>query len=198
VPIAVKHSEDLKLAADCLQMDESAWKEFLSNYKGLCFHLAKKYNCENKFGEIFSDFIIELLGLPSGKKGALKRYDGSGSLKSFVASVFRFVLIDRQRKRVIKISSLPENGINQIEDSQSLFQQLISREDRQILSKALSNLTKYEQKLINLYYFNELSLRSIAEITGNRKSTVDRNLKTILKKMKKMILASNPAETDFF
>jgi len=189
VPVTVKHSEDMKLAANCLQMDESAWKEFLNNYKGLCFYLAKQYNCENKFGEIFSDFIIELLGSPSGKKGALKKYDGSGSLKSFVASVFRFVLIDRQRKKVIKISSLPEDGINQIEDPQSLFQQLISREDRQILSKVLSNLTKSEKNLINLYYYNELPLRSIAEITGIGKSTVDRKLKIILKKMKKMILA---------
>ena len=191
MPIIVKHPEDMKLAADCLQMDETSWKEFLEKYKGLCFYLAKKYNCENKFGEIFSDFIIELLGSTSGKKGALKRYDGSGSLKSFVASVFRFVLIDRHRKRVIKISSLPENGINQIEDPDSLFRQIIFREEQQILSKALSNLTKYEQKLINLYYFNELSLRSIAEIIGNSKSTVNRNLKAILKKMKGIISATD-------
>ena len=186
----------MKIAAACLQMDESAWEFFLSNYKGLCFYLAKKYNYENEFGELFSDFIIELLGSPIGKKGALRRYDGSGSLKSFVASVFRFTLIDRQRKKVIKISSLPENGINQIEDPDSFFQQLISREERQLLSKTLSRLTKSEQKLINLYYFNELPLRSIAEITGIGKSTVDRKLKAVLKKMKKMILAMNQPRTN--
>ena len=185
--VPVKHSEDMKLASECLQMNEIAWEEFLDKYKGLCFYLAKKYNSENDFGEIFSDFIVELIGSPFGKKGALKRYDGSGTLKSFIASVFRFVLIDRQRKKVIKISSLPENGINQIEDPQSLFQQLISREERQLLSKAISTLTKNEQKIIILYYFDELSIRSIAEITGIGKSTVDRKLKAILKKLKKMI-----------
>jgi len=74
------------------------------------------------------------------------------------------------------------------------LQQLISHEERQLLSKALSRLTKSEQKLINLYYFNELPLRSIAEITGIGKSTVDRKLKTILKKMKKMVLATDETQ----
>jgi len=93
--VPVKHSNDLKLASECLRVNEFAWKEFLDKYKGLCFYLAKKYNSENEFEEPFSDFIIELLGSPIGKKGALRRYDGSGSHKSFIASVFRFVLIDR-------------------------------------------------------------------------------------------------------
>ena len=152
--VPVKHSEDMKLASECLQMNEIAWEEFLDKYKGLCFYLAKKYNSENDFGEIFSDFIIELHGSTYGKK-------------------------------IIKISSLSENGINQIEDPQSLFQQIISREERQLLSKATSTLTKNEQRIIIIYYFDELSIRSIAEITGTGKSTVDRKLKAVLKKLKK-------------
>ncbi len=56
------------------------------------------------------------------------------------------------------------------------------------LVKVIDNeLTDYQKKLVDMYYYQEYTMNQIADILGINQSTVSRNLKTIRNKICKYL-----------
>ena len=56
------------------------------------------------------------------------------------------------------------------------------------LVKVIDNeLTDYQKKLVDMYYYQEYTMNQIADILGINQSTVSRNLKTIRNKIFKYL-----------
>ena len=56
------------------------------------------------------------------------------------------------------------------------------------LVKVIDNeLTDYQKKLVDMYYYKEYTMNQIADILGINQSTVSRNLKTIRNKICKYL-----------
>ncbi|MHA1575089.1 MAG: sigma-70 family RNA polymerase sigma factor [Alphaproteobacteria bacterium] len=180
-----KYEKDIRLAADCVLKNEKAWSNLISIYRNDCIIISRKFDISHCFDELFSELILKLCGKPGQLKGALERYDGSTSLKTYLSVVFSRIVISYLRK--IKT----RNFIIFSDKSEELFQpkETTTTEDdcKEELSEAIAQLPKPEKNLIELYYFQELKLRQIAEIFKCSESKISRQIKKIHEKLKRIL-----------
>ena len=174
-------ANDMKLTYALVQKDEKAWTFFLKQYKKMCLIIARQHNLVYVFDELFSDFIIKLSG-DSEKTGILEKYDGSASLKTYLSAVFRHIIFDYYRNKQKKGDYVLSSAIDNFPDPKSNFQAQFDEPDsdceqkEDCLLNAVKLLPKEEQNLIELYYYNEFSLRQIGKTFGWSKSKVARHL----------------------
>ncbi len=182
------HDQDTTLATACVQKDEQAWSELLSTYRCDCIIIARKYDVSHYFDDIYSEFILKLLGKPGQVKGALERYNGSASLKTYLSVIFSHVVLSYHRKRKTRgfviFSENPEELCQQHEPVS------IEKNCIEILSEAIAKLPQYEKNLIELHYFQDLKLGQIAAIFQCSKSKICRQLKKIHEKLKRLLQQS--------
>ena len=177
-----KHGKDVKLVAACVSNDEKAWAKLIITYKPICKIIARQLNASHCIDDIFSEFILKLLGTSTGKPGVLRQYHGGVSLKTFLSTVFRHMIIDYHRKKKIKIST--KTPIEKILDP-DLPVGMEHTDAKTDLCVALNLLSDYERKIIELYYYHNLTLRNISKILNCSKSKVSRNIQKIRDKLRK-------------
>jgi len=88
---------DCRLVAECLAMDDAAWQRCLGTYRAMCRIIACTHNLAHEFDDLFSIFIVKLLGSAEGKPGVLTRYTGQVALKTYLSVVFHHIVIDWHR-----------------------------------------------------------------------------------------------------
>ncbi len=178
------HDQDIKLAAACVQKDEQAWSELISTYRRDCIIIARKFHVSYCFDDVFSEFILKLLGKPGKVKGALERYNGTASLKTYLSVIFSRVVLSHHRKKKTRGFVIFSNK------SEELYQhdETASTESdcNEELGEAIALLPENERTFIELYYYQGLKYRQIAEILQCNKSTISRQFKIIHEKLKKM------------
>jgi len=179
-----KYEKDIKLADACMKSNEKAWSELISIYKPVCRIIASRLGVYNCFDDLFSEFILKLLGTVSGKSGVLRQYNSGVSLKTFLSAVFRHMVIDYLRKK--KITTLTEKPIEQYADPGPPGELEYSGFEMELWT-ALNSLSILEKKIVELYYYHNLTLRDIAAIANFSKSKVGRTLKEIRIKLKKKL-----------
>ena len=182
-----KNPEDVALANACLQMDEKEWAIFLRRYKPMCLAIARKKRIsDEEFDNLFTDFIIKLLGGLNGKPGALRKYDGRVLLKTFLSVVFGNMAIDHLREKRAKSTPVTTEYFagQQLPGCVHTSVAAETEEINTIVRKAVATLSKAEQRIIDLHYYDGFSLRQISDILICNKSTVSRKLKSIYRKLK--------------
>ena len=85
------------------------------------------------------------------------------------SDIYALVPIDEQYNAIV--------GDNILEDLQQ--EELI-----EIISKILRDLSQREQMIIQLYYFEELSLKEISEVLGITESRISQIAKEVIKKIR--------------
>lgn len=85
--------------------------------------------------------------------------------------------------------SLTEYLFEREQFKQSLHQNNYSKSLalKQLVKVIDNELTDYQKKLVDMYYYQEYTMNQIADILGINQSTVSRNLKTIRKKISKYL-----------
>ena len=190
------HANDMAQVSALMENDNKAWQFFLKEYRKMCLIITRQHNLSHSFDDLFSEFIIKLIG-DSEKTGVLEKYDGSTSLKTYLSAVFRRIVFDcyRNKKRKGDYVLLPE--IDNFSDSKFdpalQFDELdsVSNKEEASLLNAMKFLTKEEQNLIELYFYNKFSIRKIGGILGWSKSKVARHLEKIYGKLRKEIAKEN-------
>jgi|GEM_PF-3381510 len=180
-----KHEKDITLASACVQKDEKAWSELISTYRRDCIIIARKFDISHCFDEVFSEFILKLLGKPGQIKGSIERYDGSTSLKTYLSVVFSRIVLSYHRKRKTR-------GFVIFSDkSEELYQPIefatTENDCNAELAEAIAMLPENERTLIELYYYQELKLRQIAELFQCSESKISRQFKKIHEKLKRLL-----------
>jgi len=180
----IVHTQDTELVSRCLQNDENAWNELYHTFSEMCRIIAWKYNCSEVFDELYSDFIIKLLGTVNGPQGALSQYKSNVTLKTFLSLVFRHLTIDYLRRRNT------ENKIRTYEKPIEMYETKYSDQPETselnfIISDALAQLSELDRKYIDLYYYNSFTLHQIASVMNCNVSSVSRRLKKLQRVLKK-------------
>ena len=185
-----KNQDDILLVKACLAQDEQAWHTLLTKYRKICSILARQYNLYHQFDDLFSAFIVKLVGTPA-RKGVLHTYNGKTALNTFLSVIFRHMLFDYHRQTQRRAEDISEKEI--IERYSDCDKQIeyIKNPATENLMKLLLNevahLPDIEKTVIELHYFQELSVRTIAGIVGFSKSKVNRLILTIKDKLKTSI-----------
>lgn len=179
------YDQDIKLVAACVQKDEKAWSELISTYRRDCIIIARQYDVSYCFDDVFSEFILKLLGKSGQVKGALERYNGSASLRTYLSIVFRRVVLSYHRKKKTRgfvIFSDKYEEFYQYKESES-----VENDSTEELAAAIAIIPETERNLIELYYYQELKFWQIAEIFKCSESKISRQFKKIHKKLKRLL-----------
>ena len=100
---------------------------------------------------------------------ALKTGDGEvTSFKAWMLKVCRNLYLNRLRKQ----SRLEELDENIADKSESVLEKIIRKEEYRALYHAISLLTPSYKEAITLFYFEDLSIKDIALVTGKREAVV--------------------------
>lgn len=174
----------MELVAACLQNNENAWKHFISLFRPKCRFIAIHFNALKEFDDLFSEFILKLLGSSSGKLGVLHKYKPCVSLNTFLSTVFRNMLIDRLRsnnhREHLLHSDIPIDQAFPMETSVPGFVKTVENNEIEgYLLHAVKDLDEYQQRLVELYYYHELPVREVARVLNSSKSKIARDLHII-------------------
>ena len=113
---------------------------------------------------------------------AIDKYKGSNTFVAYVTATIRNNLFALYKKH--KNVPIPSEYLEQI-DQHDLCDDIITHLDIESLSKNLSKLSVYEQRILEDYYFNDLSLVVIANDLHKKYITVVKTKDRALDKIKK-------------
>lgn len=104
------------------------------------------------------------------------------SLSTWIFNITRNTLIDHQRFMSLRIhEEIPET---MADDSPDMLESLIMEQEQERLADALASLTREEQDLIILHYYNEYTLLKVAEVMCKPYGQVKRLHMKALQKLK--------------
>ncbi|MCL2540824.1 MAG: sigma-70 family RNA polymerase sigma factor [Firmicutes bacterium] len=93
----------------------------------------------------------------------------------------------RETRRHISFDYLSENGVEFSDENADLLSALIKKEKNETIQKVILQLPTTQQRLIRLFFFEEMTIPQIAKKHGLNKSSISRQLQTIYKKLKKLL-----------
>ena len=185
-----KNREDILLVKACLAQDEQAWQTLITKFRKTCAILARQYDLYHQFDDLFSAFIVKLVGTPT-RKGVLRTYNGKTSLNTFLSVVFRHMLFDCHRGTKRKAETLSEAAVMERFPDGDPRADVLSNPATgrlmQVLMNEVACLPEIERTVIELHYYQQLSVRTIAGIVGFSKSKVSRLILDIQEKLKSRI-----------
>lgn len=106
-----------------------------------------------------------------------------GSFRAFLFTIARNLIIDWSRTR----KELPLEAIENYPSFEDPQEDIIRKESREVVLKALNNLEIDEKQLITLRFFEELEYEEIGRIVGKKTGAVRVSTHRILKKLKSYI-----------
>ena len=133
----------------------------------------------------FSEFILKLLGKPGQTKGALERYDGSTSLRTYLSVIFSRVVLSYHRKRKTRGFVVFTDKFEELYKPDESVS--IENDRNEELTEVIAILPANERNLIQLYYYQELKFRQIADIFQCSEAKISRQFKKIHAKVKSLL-----------
>ncbi len=197
---ATLHVPDLVLACACAEGSESAWNEFVAQYRNYLRAAAaailRRSASDPAAIELADSLFADLYGLCDGKAGgrSLFRYfHGRSSLKTWLRAVLSQRHIDaiRTGKRLVSLDAGEEDGetrrlpaLAKIALPSDPYRELYLSRFREALKLALAELEPRDRSRLHLYYAEDRTLAEIGKELGEHESSVSRNLERIRKELR--------------
>ena len=159
-----------------------AWRHFLREYRRHCARIAAHYGLAHEHDDLFSEFLLKMLGHPPEHAGALRQYRPGVALLPFLTAVMHHVALDRLRRIKARIAmadvatspeccngfACPHGGAEPAPTSAELD-----------VLDAVEHLPEDERRLVALHYHHGFTVRELAEIVGISKTNVALHLQRI-------------------
>lgn len=117
---------------------------------------------------------------------ALPRFDRKrGSFSTFLYTIARNLVIDKQRKRVVL--SLDLNFVGEVKYEGDFEESIDLAERSKKVHEVLGSLDKFDKELVVLRYFEDMSFKGIAKIVGKEEGAVRVRVFRILKNLKERL-----------
>jgi len=198
--LATLHIEDLALACACAEGSESAWNEFVTEYRNYLRAAAaaiiRRQADDPAAIDLADSLFADLYGLSHGKAGgrSLFRYfHGRSSLKTWLRAVLSQRHIDaiRAAKKFDSLDGAEEDGeTRRVPERASVdvpgdpYRALYLQKFREALALALAALEPRDSARLRLYYVDDRTLAEIGRELGEHESSVSRNLERIRKELR--------------
>lgn len=167
----MREKEKLKrITYDSDALEQLIREHYPDIYRYCCCHVKNRTDAEDITQEVFLKFL-----------SSLERYAEYGKIKNYLYVIARNQILDYGKRQKIRlIEALPEN----MADNEAM--QGCDLDERLQLSDAVADLEEFERELIILRYYQDLTIKEIAMITGKAPSTV----RYTLKKAEKILRSS--------
>lgn len=126
------------------------------------------------------DLVQETFARMVGKRDSFR---GDASFKVYLFGIARMVLLEhfRARHRDRRVEPMESSAID-LEGARA-SSVLVELEDHRLLLDALRHLELCDQELLELYYWQDLSAREVAELHGVPEPTVRSRVRAALKRL---------------
>ncbi len=181
--------EELALARGCALGRESAWQNFLAQYREPLTRAAVDMTGSTALGEeLASALYSELFGLTEreGRRWSpLMQYSGRGSLMGWLRAILAQRRVDQYRK------TGRETELGEIEPAAAVSEafDLERVEDLRLsIKKTLSEVSAEERFLLSAYYLDQHTLHEMSCVLRVDKATISRKLKRTTERLRKELL----------
>ena len=194
------HLEDLALACACLEGSDTAWEEFVADYRGyLRAASAAILRCspsEPSAVELADSLFTDLYGLSgqgNANRSLFRYFHGRSSLKSWLRAVLaqRHIDLIRAAKRFESLDEQPADGeLRRLREPRTVELPTDPRREqylerfREALTGALRSLDARDRCRLQLYYGEDRTLAEIGRVIGEHESSVSRNLERVRKELR--------------
>lgn len=182
---------DIRLIENIKAGDMTSFELLVERHKNFAFTIADRVlQNEEDAEEVAHDAFVKLLS-------SLDKFKGESKFTTWFYRIVMNMAISRTRKKRIKTEDLDDRpeGIS----SYSSFEEFggLNTQDRTYyLNKAVAMLKEEERLLITLYYFDELEMEEIQEITKIDRSNLKVKIFRARKKLAEHLKNLLPAEID--
>ncbi|MFY9227254.1 MAG: sigma-70 family RNA polymerase sigma factor [Blastocatellia bacterium] len=184
------NAQDLCFAVACSEADETAWEDFMRDYRGFLQAVAHQLTKnETQAEELVEIAWSELFGLREveGKRiSKFSSYSGKGSLKGWLKAVLFQLSVDRHRKQGRYVQTEEESDFERLtpavahaaEKTPSIGKRY-QIATHKALEKAITTLDSRMKLVLSYYYYDNLTLKQIGQVFGVHEATASRWLQKI-------------------
>lgn len=173
-------TEDQIYIDKILKGDTQSYSFLVEKYKVMVYNLAiKTMKSREEAEEVSQDTFIKAYK-------NLAKFKGEAKFSTWLYKIAYRNCLDRLKKNKSRYQTdtIDEITINKIESTDSILDQINKKERAKIMNECLLKLPDEERSLLWMFYFEELSLKEILEITNLTQS----NLKVKLYRARKRLL----------
>ena len=165
---------------DVLKGNTNAFSILVDKYKGMVFTLALKIvKSREEAEEISQDTFIKAFK-------NLSKFNGDSKFSTWLYKIGYRTSLDYLKRNTEKYntSTIDEVTINKIKSTESILEGIERKERAAIINKCMLELPEEERSILWFFYFKELSLKEIIEITDLSEA----NVKVKLHRARKRLL----------
>lgn len=194
------HIRDLALACACVEGAESAWNDFVAEYRGYLRGAAaailRRPASEPAAVELADSLFAELYGISgatAGGRSLFRYFHGRSSLKTWLRAVLAQRHVDslRATKKFDSLDDCQQHGeIRRVSEIGKValpfdpHREAYLQRFREALRLALNALKPRDRTRLRLYYAEDRTLALIGTQLGEHESSVSRNLERIRKELR--------------
>ncbi|MHB0754096.1 RNA polymerase sigma factor [Polaribacter sp. M15] len=174
------HNNDQHYIAKVINGDTNAFAYLVDNYKNMVFGLAfKMTKNKEEAEEICQDTFIKAYK-------NLSKFKGDSKFSTWLYRIAYHTCLDNIKKNKNNDSTFEINEVtfNQIAAVEDILQGIARKERSVLMDKCLQKLPHEERSVIWMFYYDELSLKEIIEVTNLSEA----NLKVKLHRARKKLL----------
>ena len=128
---------------------------------------------------------------------SMDKFDGRSRLTTWMYTIARNTSINKLRKtNRSRVKSLDQTELAQQPHEDTSEKPLLQKQQREQLECCMQKLPIEERETLTLFYFKELSIREIGEITGDTESNIKVKLHRGRKHLKTILEASVHGQID--
>jgi RNA polymerase sigma-70 factor, ECF subfamily len=206
------NAEDLCLALACAKGDEKAWEDFFRDYRGYLVNISRTMTQDAGAAEQLADSTFaELYGLRESEGRRISKftfYSGRGSLRGWLRAVVFQLSADshRQTSRFVqteepddmeRLAHAAEPPQNTPTTEIAFIRERYKTSATDALRQAIEALDGRERLLLVYYYYDELTLKEIAQMFDVHEATVSRWITKVQKHTRKLVEKSLMRDHNF-
>jgi len=177
-------SELVKNLKSGQRMDESIKAIYRSHFESLCWYVMNNSGSRQDAEDIFQEVVVNFIDMVQKDK-----FRGESTIKTFLFSLNRYTWLNelKRRGRAMVREEKYERGQERVEMDTSHF--IDDREGRSEVLRIVGELGETCRKILLLFYYENMSMKEILDVTDYETEQVVRNKKyKCLKQLEQMIM----------
>ena len=170
--------QDIEIISKVLNGQTNAYRLIIDKHKTSCFNLANRILCNREDAEeCTADAFMNAYK-------SLAKYDERMKLRSWLLKIVYNRAISMRRKNKIATVQIDDNEyLIQEHEPEIGLSNLILEDNKKIIDIGLKCLDEESRAIVNLFYYEELSIEEIANITAGKSNTIKSKLFRARQKM---------------
>jgi RNA polymerase sigma factor (sigma-70 family) len=179
----MKYSNEQELILDLMNKKQSAFEFLYTEYQAQAIQIIRqKGGSEEEARDIFQEAIIALW--QNMQQGSFQKRSNV-KLNSYLIQICKFKWYDKLKKSSTKNELPLEEGVD-FEGEHNSLNELISNEYIARAQRLFAKLGDNCQKILTLFYYEELKMERIAELMGTKTTSVTNQKYRCLQRLKSL------------